>query len=297
LYKFIADPDVVQFLVKGIVKFTPIPELNDPSELSPSMILEEVQASLARLREKGYTRRDIVDLRKQQALIQLLAPRFQAVRAPSTPQLATALIRSSFYDRLPVLEQLLNGIAHEMSTRVGLFCLSQRYDSLPMWAHYAANAAGLAVEFQHLERAFPGDETGLLREPRSVRYERERSGVTFDPRSHETLFLSKFPDWSYEREVRIVLPLAHCRREMVNGRPLHLYDVPSHCVARLILGWNMAPSKANGVRKLVRRISPHVEVVQAQFVRGTVRIGATLDSTPGGAATGSATPGSTTPPP
>jgi hypothetical protein len=273
LYKFVSDPDVAQFLLKGVAKFTPIPELNDPSELSPSLVVEAVKTSLARLRREGYTDEDIVHLRQQGCLFQRLAPQFQAVDVPRSPEQANALIRSSFYDSLPRLERLLLATAREMSSKVGLFCLSLRYDSLPMWAHYAANASGIAVEFRDLDKVFRGDETGVLQKPISVRYDREHSGVSFEPKSYETIFFSKFHDWSYEQEVRVVLPLADCRKQSVGDRSIDVNDIPMGCISRLILGWNMLPKKAHSVRKLVDQINPAVEIVQAGFVRGRVSLG------------------------
>jgi hypothetical protein len=106
----------------------------------------------------------------------------------------------------------------------------------------------------------------------AVRYERERFGVTFDPQSHEALFFSKFQDWSYEQEVRIVMPLNGCRRELVNGKPLYVYDLPTSCIARVILGWNMVPGKPEIVRSHVRKTNPAVEIVQARFVQGRVEL-------------------------
>lgn len=210
---------------------------------------------------------------QQGCLFQRLAPQFQAVEVPRSPEQANALIRSSFYDSLPRLERLLLATAREMSSKVGLFCLSLRYDSLPMWAHYAANASGIAVEFRDLDKVFRGDETGVLQQPISVRYDREHSGVSFEPKSHETIFFSKFHGWSYEQEVRVVLPLADCRTQFVGDRSIYVNDIPARCVARLILGWNMLPKKVYSVRQLVDRINPAVEIVQARFVRGRVSLG------------------------
>src|SRR4051812_12574711 len=96
-FKFIADPKNVEFLLKGVVKFTPIKELNDPSELIPNVIFDEVRASLERLRRDGYTEDDLINLRKQQNLFQRLAPQYQAIGVPETKERATDLIRSPFY--------------------------------------------------------------------------------------------------------------------------------------------------------------------------------------------------------
>ena len=272
LYKFIADPAAVRFLLQGIAKFTPIAELNDPSELLPNLIPGEVQQSLARLRQHGYSEADMLNLRRQENLLRRLAPTYQAIDVPDTKELATALVRSPFYDSAPVLERLLNGAASEMSSKVGLLCLTRRYDSLPMWAHYAANASGLVVEFRDLDHVFSGDDTGVLYQPTAVRYERGSVGVTFDPQSHESIFFSKFEDWSYEEEVRVVLPLADCRQERVGDNVLHLYDLPRTCISRVILGWKMAPDVAEMVRASVSALNSSVSVIQGLCIFGRVHV-------------------------
>lgn len=69
LYKFVPEPKVVSFLLRGIVKFTPIHELNDPSELVPSLNIDAVRESLGQLRQRGYTDDDLIHLRRQGALL------------------------------------------------------------------------------------------------------------------------------------------------------------------------------------------------------------------------------------
>ncbi len=273
LYKFIADPDALTFFLRGIVRFTPIHELNDPSELVPTLNSTEVRASLRQLRATGYHEEDLVQLRQQGELLSRLAPRFQAVRVPRTPEAATELIRSPFYDGTANLERLLADTAREMSSKVGLLCLTRRYDSLPMWAHYAANAGGVVVGFRDLESVFRGDSTGVLRQPTLVEYEQEQLGVTFDPRSHRSLFFSKFADWRYEQEVRVVLPLDECREGSVKGRTLYFYDIPPATVTQIVLGWNMQPAQVTAVRDLVAASDSPVDILQASFTRGHVELG------------------------
>lgn len=268
LYKFIGNPDDAQFLLEGRVKFTPIKELNDPTELQPSVLPDDVQESLIRLRERGYTSDDMAYLRQQGALLQRLAPAFQAIQVPATREQATAVVRSSFYDNLPLLIRLLSQTAEQISSQVGLLCLTKRNDSLPMWVHYAANATGLVIQFQDLHNVFRGDETGILHQPISVCYERDRMGVTFDPKSHETLFFSKFADWSYEEEVRVVLPLSDCRQEMIGSRAVYLFDIPKRHIARILLGWRVAPRIADKVIHLIRSTNATVEVAQMRIERG-----------------------------
>ncbi len=211
-------------------------------------------------------------LRQQGYLLKALAPKYQAIRVPASKSEASRLVRSSFYDSISTLEQLLTETAQEMSSKVGLSCLSKRFDSLPMWAHYAANAAGLAVEFKDLEQAFQGDKTGILRQPTAIDYQRESYGVTFAPQSHRSLFFAKFQDWSYEQEVRVVMPLAQCEEHEISGKVLHTYQMPKACVARLVLGWNMSPAGASAIQKLVKDNNPSVAISQARFFRGGVSL-------------------------
>ena len=260
-------------MLRGLVKFTPIQELNDPSELTSNVIFEEVRLSLERLRKEGYCDDDMINLQRQENLFKQLAPYYQVIRVPATKEQATATIRLPFYDRIDELERRLSETVRVMSDKVGLFCLSHRYDSLPMWAHYANIAAGLVVEYINLDNFFKGDNTGVLYQPIAVRYEREHSGVTFETRSHETIFFSKFQDWSYEQEVRIVIPLDKCRQEVVDSnKRLFLYELPNSSIRRLILGWNMSREEKNSVNNLVRNINDNVQVVQAKIIRGRVEI-------------------------
>lgn len=272
LYKYVADVSALQSILRGAIKFTPIHKLNDPSELSPTLNREAVQASLARLRQAGYTKDDLVHLERQARVLHRLAPHFQAIRTPRTPEEATAVVRSPFYDVLPRLELLLDATAREISTKVGLFCVSRRYDSLPMWAHYARNATGLVVALRNLEAVFTGDDTGVLRQPVAVRYDREQVGMTFEPSSHEALFFEKFEDWRYEEEVRIVLPLADCRQESFCGEPLHLYDIPADHIAHVIVGWNMPDENLAAVREIIKVAKAQADVMRARFVRGRIEL-------------------------
>lgn len=270
LFKFIDNHEVADSLLAGRVKFTPIRELNDPAELNPNFNQQAVVESLLRLRKDGYSDEDMFYLRRQGALLQKL------LETP-TPKLnsreeATRLIQSPLYDSMERLEDLLTEVAQAMAPKVGIFCLSNRFNSLPMWAHYANGAKGFAIEFKNLERVFQGDETGVLRQPRPVIYETEITGVTFDPVSHETLFFSKFLDWSYEQEVRVVLPLAECKQSISKDKPIYLFDLPPECVERIIFGWHMPENDQENIKQAIQQKYPNVKIGYARFARGQVHI-------------------------
>ena len=96
--------------------------------------------------------------------------------------------------------------------------------------------------------------------------------MTFDSRSHEALFIAKFKDWSYEDEVRVIMPLEACRQVMVGDKRLHLFDIPRTCIARVILGWNMPTADVERVRQHAAARDPMVDVVQARCIRGQVEV-------------------------
>ena len=269
LYKFISEPEHVKFLLQGSVKFTPISELNDPSELSPVIVRDNVQKSLTRMRREGYNDQEFSDLKKQEHLLKRLAPEFLRTSVPSSPKEATDHIYLSQYDDIPRLERMLYDTAEKISSQIGIFCLSKRRDSLPMWAHYANNAKGLAVEFQDLDKIFLGDSTGVLRQPIAVSYEKDGVDVTFEPRSHRSLFFCKFPDWEYEQEVRIILPLDECFQDDLNEK-IYTYNIPPIHVIRVILGWKMESEMVCKVKNYVHEMNPKVSIVQAHFNRGCI---------------------------
>lgn len=273
LYKFVGSPEVAEYFLAGQIKFTPISELNDPSELTSNVIPEKVYKSLQKIRKSGYKEDDLLHLQRQGAVLKKFAPRFQAVPVPTSLEDANSLIRSSSYDQIESLERVLSRAAKEISEKVGVFCLTKRRDSLPMWAHYANNATGFVVEFENIDSVFKGDETGVLWSPTDVRYERETGGVTFDPKSHDALFFEKFSDWSYEQEVRVVADLKSCKSlSLGNNFNIYVFDLPPSKVKRLILGWKMTLDKADSIKQMARDMGSATKIVQARFENGSVRV-------------------------
>lgn len=94
----------------------------------------------------------------------------------------------------------------DLRTRMGISCLSEEDDSLLMWAHYANNHRGICVEYELLEF---NKQLGFS--PVPIVYSDERVSI----HTLETLesdiqgffvesLTSKSPEWSYEKEWRII---------------------------------------------------------------------------------------------
>jgi Protein of unknown function (DUF2971) len=270
LFKFVASMGAVLNMAKGSLKFTPIDELNDPSELTPVMDRAAVRSSLKLLRQNGLNKEQFIWLLCQEAVLDLLAPQEKVLNAPTTLAEANRMLSISAYDNLDYMERKLFATIGSIRSKVGILSLSKRYDSLPMWAHYADQAKGFVVILDDLERSFNGDKTGSLNIPKPVIYTEQFVGMTFDPSTQDRLFFSKFSDWSYEREWRVVTALKKCRRSSDNK--LYLRDVDRLHVTGVICGWRLGTDDIISLQNDLKEENLNVKVIPAILDGGRVKI-------------------------
>ena len=122
--------------------------------------------------------------------------------------------------------------------KAGILSLTPNWGSLPMWAHYADNGKGFVVIFDHLDRIFSGDKTGVLDEVGAVEYSDSFEGMTFRPGTQRNLFFWKYLDWSYEKEVRAVSSLSRCIETPVGSGNMWLREIDPKHVLGVTIGWN-----------------------------------------------------------
>ncbi len=257
-------------IAKGALKFTPIEELNDPSELTPVMDQTAVRDSLELLRNNGMTQDQFGWLQRQEAILDLLSPEEKILTAPRTLSEANRMLSISAYDNLDYMEKKLFATIKNIRERVGVLSLSIRYDSLPMWAHYADLARGFVVVFDNLEQSFNGDKTGSLNIPKPVVYADQFIGMTFDPSTQDRLFFSKLSDWSYEREWRVVTALNACRQS-VDGK-LYLRDVDPVHVTGVICGWRVTTDNYFALNNELKRLNPSIKLISAILDGGKISL-------------------------
>jgi len=268
LFKFVGSKSAVLNMAKGWLKFTPLDELNDPSELTPVMDRAAVRSSLELLRTNGLTQDQYDWLVRQGAVLDVLAPQGKVLNAPKTLAEANRMLSISAYDNLDYMERKLFAAIETIRAKVGILSLSERYDSLPMWAHYTNQAKGFVVIFENLERSFNGDETGSLNVPKPVVYTERFIGMTFDPATQDRLFFSKLSDWSYEREWRVVTALDACRRSS-DGK-LYLRDVTPLHLTGVIRGWRVGAEDLSSLRDDLKRVNPNARLIAATLDGGRV---------------------------
>ena len=85
--------------------------------------------------------------------------------------------------------------------KVGLYCLTERRDSILMWSHYADEHKGYCLEFEAT------DYSPVFGTAQQVSYSDAYPEIDFYGSSAfekvRLSFLTKFTDWSYEKEWRI----------------------------------------------------------------------------------------------
>lgn len=270
LFKYVRSASAALNMLRGSLKFAPIDELNDPSELTPVMDYAAVRSSLDLLRRDGLSEDQFRWLHCQEATLDLLAPNAKALSAPKTLEQANRMLSMTAYENLPYMERRLLSTIEILRSNVGILSLSERYDSLPMWAHYADLAKGFVVVIEELGRYFSGDKTGSLNTLKRVNYADRFLGMTFDPSTQDRLFFSKLADWSYEREWRVVTALSDCRRPQ-NGT-LYLRDIDPIHVTGIICGWRARKDEVSAIRNYLTQEASSVALISAVFNQGNISL-------------------------
>lgn len=109
--------------------------------------------------------------------------------------------------------EIVTGMNQRIRSSYKICSLTERLDSLPLWAHYADNHKGFAMEYDFKSLAFESVMSLMLW---PVRYngvfnagemlKGVRPGMAFNNLFALVAALHKAPDWAYEQEWRLVLP-------------------------------------------------------------------------------------------
>ena len=229
LYKYF-QIERSEFLSNRLLRFTQPGDFNDPFELHPSADLMS-KADIAALppapgHEGPDGRMRILTHEALQAMLTAFLPGLQKQMAQHANHEG-----SYVFDHNRAAQSTFD-------SKFGILCLSEAADSLLMWAHYAGSHGGFVVQFDETHpffaaSEFEGQSLGLTR----VEYSPERPVVSYSTLNSPHLYYRKSPEWSYEREWRLIKPLTTASKVIAReGFPLHLYEVPHEAVKGVILG-------------------------------------------------------------
>ncbi|MGM4886336.1 DUF2971 domain-containing protein [Tardiphaga sp. 11_C7_N12_6] len=144
-------------------------------------------------------------------------------------------------------------------------CFSQSPDVIPMWAHYAENHKGFAIEFSEacLADMFSGSgfqDVSYTDTPsdgltdmlyRAFKIGKHRYHYLLRLGVYNAAYFTKATCWSYERERRMVASTSELRSDS----ELLLLDAPSHCVRSIIVG----SRASNETKKHLLKISEELK--------------------------------------
>lgn len=248
----------------GNLKFrlTPAEDLNDPREHVPDI----------RLRDPKAYARNIILRNVESAYWQN-----QIANPEKTPeQIWTAIIAAAEahmqnFDERATAQQIFDMFMRVTNRNVGVLSLSENPLNELMWAHYANSHSGFAVGLDvdsDFFRPKPG-EPKVCGELMNVIYSDTipvvyvEAGTLDIPKE---VFFTKATNWSYEREWRMIkyLPFAD-EVQTVNGKSIHLFNVPAQAVKEVLMGAKSSTSDRDLVIQQVRAAAPHASIKQVRF--------------------------------
>ncbi len=160
----------------------------------------------------------------------------------------------------PILDQLQEKVYDELA----ISSLSAINNDLLMWSHYGVKHQGICVGFNsqrlvdYIKRLRENDSTRLsLAE---VGYPDEYPQLIPTPNNHDSLFVSRFhikaPQWSYEKEWRLILIRDNNTRLILD----------SGIIDHVILGLNINDENEKEIKQILRENSYRVNLYKAKRV-------------------------------
>lgn len=159
-------------------------------------------------------------------------------------------------------------VIEDFQERKGTLCLSETHDNLLMWAHYASDHRGYAIEIDSsyfFELADDPNNAWQINIDR-VKYREMRVLIQslnwsdYFHGTHHKLATTKSTHWSHEQEWRMDRPLKDAdlvlqhadtqeiRRDQSNN-PFHLFRLPKKYLTKIIFGAKASKSSMGFVKK------------------------------------------------
>jgi hypothetical protein len=273
VYKYL-PPERVDVIADALIRYTQFGALNDPFEGKPNLtrIADDADA-LRKLKEllPGETKK----------AYETFAPEIRD-KIPFEFFYASALARAKQIEPhypaiLNSLTPAVRDVIFQALRSIGILSLSEIPDDLLMWSHYAATHTGFVLGFDSRhpyfnERKAESDE---LRHLRRVEYRDSRPSGPMTGFDGVAVLLVKSQHWAYEREWRILRPLADAEVvQQATPHPICLFRYPGAAVQEIILGANIRPSAKEILAAALasNQTLGHVRLLQALLDGGDYRL-------------------------
>jgi len=282
LYKYYPPETTGRVLSNRKIRFSPIIEFNDPFELNTHEVtaFSEFEFGHALANEiyevlltgeelggsgplvelvKAFVRGEIKDISPYDFAMDLgvMMAKKKIIREPSP---------------------LSRKVQFRLSKIMGAFCLSETFDNLLMWAHYAKNHEGfvLGIDPKQVGDAFRSMAPVVYQEnypksedARSVAATylgRSKGKVESGARTATTWLFTKSKEWAYEREWRAVRdsdcdPTADHKTYDINAQ---LVEIPPSAICSMHVGCRSSPELATEYVAKAREINSKINAFKCR---------------------------------
>ncbi|MDF2529552.1 MAG: hypothetical protein K0Q57_432 [Gammaproteobacteria bacterium] len=223
LYKYVTV-DVLKHILNGSIRFTQPKGLNDPFEMLP-----ELYTNNSDLKELNFG--FSLDSRRREIIPGLLADDFKSDHCHDISS---------------------RHIINNLDDKIGILCLSKKFNCELMWAHYAQEYTGAIIEFDENHEFFNGQF--------DVKYSKYRLKLDLDQYLKEkepvpiAEFCVKSLKWEFQEEVRIIRSLEECQKQEIKIENHYLYtkNIPIECIKAVVLGARVSDANMSEIFNLVR---------------------------------------------
>lgn len=261
-------------VLEGLVRLTQADALNDPFELQPVFSAQETSRRLldevfdqtpALLREGLRARLESLPLSMRSQLpdidtmVSMMCTNRNMVRELSAAKsLMDQMMTSAFRD-------IRDTTASTLRHKIGILSLTEDPLNVVMWSHYGDNHTGVAIEFDARHRWFnrPRTQTDEFLRLRPVNYvDLSLRDRTFPQVAEENLLLTKSVEWAYEREWRLLAPVADATQTIKGPHEhVHLFRLNLKSIVSVIFGMRTRPDNIKRTADLIES-RPHLSHIR-----------------------------------
>jgi hypothetical protein len=268
LYKYVPI-ERLDIISNGLIRFTQPGDFNDPFELHPSFdLLSRADIATLNAAPDDFARADLFN-----KMISAIMPGLARMTQDLEGKQGMFLIDN-------------NRLAREtFDAHFGILSLTEAPDNLLMWAHHANNHNGLVLQFNEQHSFFaPMSFEGQTLELTRMQYTVDRPVLSSTSLYSTIIYYRKSPDWSYEREWRLIKPLTSATKVLPsNLRPIHLFSFPPDTLTGIIVGLRVSDEVRDEISVICARPEfKHVRIHHTHLSRDQYKleIHPALDGTP-----------------
>lgn len=250
LYKYLS-PERIDVLSNLTIRFTQPSAFNDPFESRPHLVYDiDLERSLESLERTANE-------------CNMPEQHYQEMRQ----KYISGEIDHQWPDALNLMIDIMS------STTVCL-SLTEMYDNLLMWAHYATNHDGFVIAFDSNHPFVKGPGKGIYKLTK-VKYSTDRPNVGISKLTLVDTYFTKSTEWEYEQEWRVFASVDKADKIIeASPFPICLFSVPPDSIVQVILGCRMEKQKRDLIINLIegQKSLKHITIKQANICDKHYRI-------------------------